>query len=804
MKKQHSDYRIIKAIILVSIMAMGLMIGCGQKNDDPTPAPAIDDWEPIQVLNHLWKGFDEVSEDTEPWHSCDYNGGFAELPEGENAFENSAYAWSGDDLYSFSLCYEHEETEERNSFFFRLMKVNTVSMSETVSKFYLSDMIPTFSNNPNIHIEERDWKEMCEEIRLGRVHLVSMDVVEGSIYIFFAQYDVSDDNDWTVSHYWCMETGADLKVVKLIDFADTLLGEKRSEVYSFPQGLIAKERDICFVDSGKKKMFLFTESGELKETTDVKDIVGNLPTEPVGKASDGTPVIQAGSSKGEVRFFTPEGVIYTGKGYWPCSCLDDVGEVFLWIGNDLVRWNIESGKAEKLCGLNGLNHNDCIGIRKTSEGMIAIAYLDGDELCFYRFTVGYEEAGSLSISYYAYINPFIEEAASDYERTHPGTSIEFVEIENPFVNYTSVNLLAEKCKAGDGPDLMLFTTKELVDKLENAGCLYPMSDMISEETKNGLFDSVMELGKTDGDLYGLAYQVSLQCFMVAKDDWSKETWTIRELMDSFNKRKTADPDMERFLALQYDLSKRTLLYQLCLLNIEDTSFIDFDGGSCDFMNQEFGEILEFCKDNADKENDSFLLKSDEQIEQMRSGKAFAYKFEGGLGDYSYIRSLLGKDFIPVGMPSESGQGFIVSSNSFISLNTFSANKDLAADFVEYILSDRCQVRYGAGHWVRKDVIRAHIQERVWTYDSYGNQELQCHFRINSRTVNPLGVDENGDSFVEEYIAIMDKARHYASYEEVRNIITEEADAYFEDGKTIDEITPIIQSRINILLQERLY
>ena len=804
MKTRHSADRIKKTIILIFIMAMGLMIGCGKKNDDQTLAPVIDDWEPIQVLDHLWKGFDEVSEDTEPWHSSDYNGGFAVLPEGENAFENSAYAWSGDDLYSVSLCYECEGAEETNTFFFRLMKVNTVSMSETVSKFYLSDMIPTFSNNPNIHIEEQDWKQMCEEIRLGRAHLVSVDIVEESIFIFFAQYDVSDDNDWTVSHYWCMETGTDLKVVKLIDFVDTLFGEERSEVYSFPQGLISKDRDICFVDSGKKKMFLFSESGELKETTDVKNILGDLPTELIGKASDGTPVLQAGNANGEVRFFTPEGVIYTGKGYWPCSCLDDVGEVFLWIGNDLVRWNIESGKAEKLCGLNGLNHNNCIGIRKTSEGMIAIAYDDGDELCFYRFAVGREEAKSLSISYYGYIDSFIEESASDYERTHPGTSIEFVEIENPFVNYTSVNLLAEKCKTGDGPDLMLFTTKELVDKLENAGCLYPMSDMISEETRNGLFGSVTELGKTDGDLYGLAYQVSLQCFMVAKDDCSKETWTIRELMDSFNKHKIADPDMERFLALQYNLSKRTLLYQLCMVNIENTSFIDFDKGSCDFMNQEFGEILEFCKDNADKENENINLKSDEQIEQLRSGKAFAYKFEGGLGKYSNVRSLLGKDFISVGMPSETGQGFIVSSNSFISVNAFSENKDLAADFVEYILSDRCQVRYGAGNWVRKDVIRAHIQEHVWGYDSNGNRELQCHFRINSRAVNSLGVDENGDSFVEEYIAILENARPYVAYEEVRDIITEEADAYFEGGKTIDEVTPIIQSRIKILLQEKSY
>ena len=801
MKRQY-QIDIIRLIITFFFMALSLMVGCGKKNDDPIPTPVIDDWEPIQVLNHLWNGFDEIKEDVEPWHSNDYNSGFAELSGDETDFEGPVYAWAGDDLYSVSYCYEQDETDESVNFFFRLAKVNTVSMSETISKICMSDMNLSFSGNPGIHVDEPEWEKLCESVRLGRAHIVSVDVTEDSIDIFFIQYDVSDDNEWTVSHYWCMEIGTELNVIKIIDFTATLLSDKEGKVLSFPQGYIGKDGEICFIDSGTKKMFLFSENGELKETIDIKDIVGDISTELIGKASDGTPIFETGSSKGEVSFFTPDGVIYTGKGYWPCACIDDVGEVFLWIGSDLIRWNVETGEAVKLCGLNGLQHSNCVGIRKTSEGRIVIAYDDGDELCFYSFSVGSEKTRTLSISYYGYIDDYIEKSALDYGRTHPGTSIEFVEMENPFVNPVSINLLAEKCKAGEGPDLILLSSKELVDKLEHAGCLDSMSEMISQDTKIGLFDSVTQLGKIDGNLYGIAYQVDLDCLMVARDDQNKESWTMQELMDTYNKRKNAEPSLERFSSLQYNLSKRQLLYQLLLLNIEDTPYIDFSEGTCDFLNPEFGEILEFCKENADPESGNYLLNSDEQIDQIKSGKAFAFLFCGGLGTYSHVRSELGTDFIPVGLPSESGQGFVVSSNSFISANVFSKNKDLTADFAEYILSDRCQVRYGAGRWVRKDVIRSHVEERVQGYGLNGKSELQCFFRINKKGGNRLGVDENGDSFVEEYIAILDKARPYSSYEDIRDIITEEADAYFEGGKTIDEITPIIQSRISILLQER--
>ena len=795
---------IIRIVIVFTLVQLTLLFSaCGKKGNTGTDEEsiiAVDTWKPLQVLEHTWKGFKEVNEDLEPWHSDGYYGGLFITPEGENYEDSSIYSWCGDNLYS--LAYLYEEVDGRNDFFLRLNEINIVSMKEDSQRFYFSDLVlSNDEQNPKGLIDETEWQELCESVLLGRARFVSMDVVDGNIFIFFVRYAVSDTQEWSVSNYYCLEMSKDCHVKKIIDFADELLSDNESGPHNFQKGYITKDGNICFIDENQKKLLLFSGDGKTESVNDIKSFIGDFEVKLIGKAGDGTPVFQSGSAKGEVYFFTPEGVIFTGDGYMPCSSLDDVGELLIWKDGALIRWNVETGEAVKLCSLKGLESSCCIGIRKNSEGQIVLVYDDGDELCFYRYVVGKAEEKKISIGYYVK-NGYIENCALDYERTHPGTTIEFVEIENPFYDYAAVNMLAERCKDGAGPDMMIFSTKPIMEKVQKAGYLAPMSGMISEDTRNGLFDCVMELGTIEDDLYAVAYNVVLDCFFVSKEDWASESWTLKELLDCYEKKKNNSADLERFMSLHYSVDSQQLLYNILLQNLDDTAFIDMNNGTCDFVNPEFVNILRFCKENADGKLEKEILSEEEQYNQMLSRKAFVYLFSGALGRYSSVREKLGKNFVPVGLPSESGQGFIADSTGYVTVNAFSNNKDLAADFTEYILSERCQVRYGYGSWVRKDVIRSHIREHVWGYDSKGNPVEQCLFVINRGVTNVLGVDENGDSFVNEYIALMDNAHPFSTNDEIRAIISEEADAYFKGAKSAEEVAKIIQSRVRLYLEEK--
>ncbi|MCR5249389.1 MAG: extracellular solute-binding protein [Lachnospiraceae bacterium] len=786
----------IKSLIISVLVILVFICGCGKENRPEvsnTPALVNDDWEPIKVLDHTWKGYSEVKEDTEPWHTESFIDGFGALPAGENNFFQPVHVWLGEVLYSLAYCYEQQG--DNNIFFFRLSEINTASMEEKSTRFDLSDII--LPEDGDVSIDDNEWKELCETVRKGGVQLASVDVLGDRFCFFFVRYDMSEDASWSISNYYALETDKDLNLKNLADYAEPLLGDKRSDIYMFPQGVLTKDEELCFIDDSARQMSVFSWEGTKKDSLDLAGVIGDLPTILVGRADDKTPIFQSSFSSNKVSYFTPKGLIFQGDDYIPISCLDDEGGMLLWKDDALVRWNVESGETAKLCNLSGLSWNNCKGFRKNSSGKIVLAYDDEEDgLCCFSYSPGAAKERVLRIAQFS-DNSGLERCAADYERTHPGVRIEFTSFDNPYQNSMALNLLAIDCKEENAPDLILFTEKGQLDNFKESGCLAPVDGMISAETKKGLFDCILDLGKSGDGYYGISYQVILECFLVSKSDWNKDSWTIREIMDCFRKAKAKEPDLERFMALNFAADSQQLLYNICLINMDDTPFVNFENGSCNFDCQEFKDLLEFCMEFADSSSTDTIINNEDRIASVRSGKAFSLLSSGGITDYSKSRASLGKEYTSVGIPSESGSGYIAEGYCLLSVNAFSENMDLAADFLEYLLSERCQVKFASGRWVRKDVIQSHIVEHYVNWRG----ETECVF-MRGNSIEVLDVDENGDSFVQEFIEIMDKAQPYSAHQDVRDIIFEEADAYFKGAKTVDEVAKIIQSRVYIYLQEK--
>lgn len=784
-------------ILLMILLAFG---GCQKKEEqqeDPAPVAEREEWKPIQVLEHAWKGFQEVQEDMEPWHPEDYHEGFGTVPEKDWRKESSFHAWTGDVFYELSGF--NEKKEEGNEYHYLLMNIDTVTMKETKENLELSIISPEAWGEGAAEEKERAWKEFGEDLRRGLVRVISMDTLGERIYLFLAHYD----KKWNLLHYYCLEMGVDQTIIRITDFAPLLFGEKRSDLVDLPRGFASKDGEICFVEEQTGRLELFKANGEVKARGELPE--GYVQNTIIGRAQDGTPVFQADCGKGQICFFTPEAALWQGELKCMRSELDEEGGMYLWQNSSLIRWNVETGEARKLSNLNGFTEPFCMGIRKNSKGQIVLAYDDGDGLCFYRYEAGGEAVkGTLRIAAF-FTEPYIESCAADYERTHPGIQVEFVSFENPFQNATSLNRLAEECKAGKGPDLIRFSVKEHVESFQSAGCLAPLDGMLSEETKKGLFQCVLELGKVEDGIYGMPTQVVLECFMTSKNHWPKDSWTIRDVMECFETRKERETDLKSFMAMNYPNDppdSQTLLNKLCMMNLDDSPFVDVEKGKSYFSSKEFQKLLRFCKECADEGGASKYSSEEDIISQMREGNIFVYWFAGGLVEYSKIRANLGKDFASVGLPSENGSGFIAESYDYLTVNAFSENQELAADFMEYMLSERCQIKYGT-NWVRRDVIESRVRERVTTEDYVTGREVtECHFVISDNMRKRLAVDEDGNSFVKEYVTIMDNARPYFPHAGIREIISEETDAYFKGAKTAEEVAGVIHRRVQLFLDEQ--
>ena len=67
---------------------------------------------------------------------------------------------------------------------------------------------------------------------------------------------------------------------------------------------------------------------------------------------------------------------------------------------------------------------------------------------------------------------------------------------------------------------------------------------------------------------------------------------------------------------------------------------------------------------------------------------------------------------------------------------------------------------------------------------------------------PLEGRKDGSSYADEYIAMMDASEPDSVEYEIKEIVLEESNAFFAGQKTEEEVAKIIQSRVQIYLDER--
>ncbi len=199
-----------------------------------------------------------------------------------------------------------------------------------------------------------------------------------------------------------------------------------------------------------------------------------------------------------------------------------------------------------------------------------------------------------------------------------------------------------------------------------------------------------------------------------------------------------------------------------------------------------------------------MISADEQIEKVRNGETFLYSFEGGLVSYSLMRSKLGDGFHAVGDPSEQGYRSHVSVYRAVAINALSENKEVAADFISNMVSEKYQAKYATDAWISKELMAKRVRN-AWELFVNGEDGIEPAenpaFMVSERGMVPLQGKPDGSSYVNEYIELMEAGAPLSMEYEIQNIVFEEAQAFFSGAKTEDEVAKIIQGRISIYLNE---
>lgn len=339
--------------------------------------------------------------------------------------------------------------------------------------------------------------------------------------------------------------------------------------------------------------------------------------------------------------------------------------------------------------------------------------------------------------------------------------------------------------------------------------LLPYLNADSAVSPDKLMESVLNAVKTDGKLYQLP--TSFQVVSAAGKReivGGYESWTTDEVEDALKKLP------EGATVFNVDYTKSHVLY-LCASGAMNR-FVDWQAGTCSFDTDEFKSILSFATtfpDEFDTTNFDFdEYQSDYrrvgQGQQLLANIAFA-----GFDDIYYQFAAMDNDVCFVGYPGASdglGSGFVPLGS--ICMTTACKDKDGAWGFIRSLLSMDAQMQSPAFPMLKsafEQQAEAAMQQDYVT-DESGNQVLDANGNPIPVILYTIGFfNETVDVYAvmpEQYKAVCDLIDRTTSVftfdENLMNILSEEAAAYFAGAKTLDETTAMIQNRASLYIAEQ--
>lgn len=777
-------------LLLIAFLLLMMLSGCSKEKEIPYVSISDTQEKKVDILTHAWAAPETELEIVEGWDIVQYNSGFATPTNQKLALWMNNINNGENCLYSMLFLEEIDDGKQYVQYEMKRANADNLEIETVWDSLSDLDFSPVWDEEQVLQIEEK--------LKTAKAAINTYDVIGENVVIFLAEGDI----DKNLEHFYKIEIDKNRKVKEITDYVDFVSKKVEGNVNTiFPDMICGKEGELYCVDLINWEITLLDKAGNEIEKVDAKSSKTTLKS--IGKNIDGIPIFftDTGSKTAEFFYIDKEGkhVLYSGEIYYGAYFIDGFGNVLIQSGSRIYSWNVLTGKVSILYDLNGMNTCTGMGIAKNSSGELVVCYEDGDGAFLYRLNnTEHPKKTELVVLTRIKGDYYLVNCANAYMRVHPEVSIVLEESDEN--DEYAWNKLVNEVKKGNGPDIF-YTNRKMLDYLHSAGVICSMEEYVPEEIRNNMFRKALDVGKFESELFAIPCEADLEILMVKNEYWSEGNWTLGEAISAYNKLKE-EIGMKRFLGIPYNCDSLKLFLQIYSKNIDYSEFIDLKNNTCNFQTDSFYNLLRFCCDNCDENKG--LIDEEEIIEKMLIGDTFLYTVQGGLKTYSEARKELGEEFHAVGYPSGNNSIGIITCMDALAINSKSENKDVASDFISVLLGEEYQTRYSV-HWIRKDVISEHVKDAVETHVHTINgieHDIIPVFEINPNTYVPLAGREDGTSFADEYIYLMDEASPRAVENEISEIIYEESSAYFEGVKTEEEVAKIIQSRVQILLDER--
>ena len=483
----------------------------------------------------------------------------------------------------------------------------------------------------------------------------------------------------------------------------------------------------------------------------------------------------------------------------------------------VYKYDISTKESQTLfqLGYTGLDASVISAVSGLSDGSIAVVWQDWEtSKGGVVFMTGGEAASSEDEEKLELVvgilssNPFLESAATQFNFNNDKVHItvkQYMEKGETSLNDGITRLQAD-IAAGNCPDILEVSASMDWQNLVKKGVFEDLRPYLNQGeglNQDDFFQGVLDAYTYDGILTAIPSVVQIQTMLGSVEELGEGMgWTIDDVI-AFSDAHPGAELIEGCGAVS--------ILSFCLAYSMD-SFVDWEKGTCSFDGNEFKRLLEFAARCAENRTDMGEPGNNAWRDKVREGKVllkFVDMYEFQLIQF-YGEPFWGGE-TAIGYPSSDGSPLCtIRGSDALGISAKSEAKDAAWDFIEnYLTKEGRRYVMGFPTIIAKYEEMLAQQMEILT-DSEGNPVLDefGNYQPKRAMMFDLG---NGEYYtcpllsqreqdMMRYMIEHGRLKDYSS-DQLLNIITEEAGAFFQGQKSVDEVVETIQRRAAVYVSE---
>ena len=443
--------------------------------------------------------------------------------------------------------------------------------------------------------------------------------------------------------------------------------------------------------------------------------------------------------------------------------------------NRLLSWTSVNINSSQILCLAALCENQ-LAVAISSDGGIQIASLKSvpsselpkTESINYA-TLGIRDRERAEIIAFNQENPSLKIIVHDYSEYNMGENC------SQGVDKLKSDLIAGKID-------ILDTTGQPLQRLGKRGFLEDLKPYLHDDPEldiSNLMYHVLEVAMQNGRVYQIFPSFSIVTAAGYRDMVGNHiSWTLED----FAEVHKAMP--ENYTVFGAGETKEKLFEKLFFAN--QSNFVDWNTGRCNFTCDKFKELLKFCNAislTEDKEKSKCVYEAESgQLlipVEIYSLDGREYQLYSGTSQF-------------IGYPQQDGSvGSFFRTSNGMAITTSCKNKEIAWSFVRRLLLPGYTMGMFEHSWM--PINRNDFEDHISNWSSPYHEENAVPFSNNQVIIRRSITNDEFAQLIElmdsiDTIYIFDKT--------IQSIVMEEADAYFNNDQTAEDVARVIQNRVS--------